>query len=161
VGDGATVTARIILFALDDLRARYGGCVPADADPRHDTSPFRAFRAELLALAARVASGPAELSFWWDGTYNGYALAVAIVPADALAGLSAEVLRLMATGVGPEPACPIDDERVATARADRYPLAFVEPGTTEVARDADGAAWEAPFGAATGHFGAPGVRRVR
>lgn len=147
--DGATVTARILLFALDDLRARHGGCVPAGADPRHDTSPFRAFRAELLALAARAASGPAELSFWWEGTYNGYALAVAIVPPDALAGLE------------PEAACPLDDERVATARADRYPLAFVQPGNTEVARDADGAAWEAPFGAATGHFGAPGVRSVR
>lgn len=146
---GATPTARILLFSLDDLRARHGGRVPAGADPRHDTSPFRAFRAELLALAARVARGPAELSFWWEGTYNGYALAVAVTPADALPGLE------------PGAACPLDDERVAAPRADRYPLAHVQPGTAEVARDADGAAWEAPFGAATGHFGAPGVRRVR
>jgi hypothetical protein len=140
--------ARILLFAIDDLRARYGGDVPPGADPRHDTSPFRAFRAALLAEAARAARATAELSFWWEGTYNGYALAVAITPPEGLAGLS------------PDAVCPLDDERVAAPRADRYPLAHVQPGQAAVARDAGGAAWEAPFGAPTGHFGAPGVRRV-
>jgi hypothetical protein len=148
VSDGATAPARILVFALDDLRARHGGCLPPGADPRHDTAPFRAFRAALLSAAASAARVPAELSFWWEGTYNGYALVVAVSPPEALPGLD------------PEAACPLDDERVATPRADRYPLAHVEPGTAEVARDAAGAAWEAPLGAATGHFGAPGVRRV-
>ena len=60
----------------------------------------------------------------------------------------------------PGPACPPDDDRVAPPRADRYPLAHVEPGRAVVARDADGATCEAPFGAATGHFGAPGMRRI-
>ncbi len=140
--------ARILRFALEELRARYAGAAAAESDPRTDTSPFRAFRAALLDLAARAATGPAELSMWWDGTYNGYSLAVAIEPQDALLGLDAAS------------ACPVDDDRVAVPRADRYPLAHVEPGRAVVARDADGASFEAPFGAATGHFGAPGMRRV-
>lgn len=140
--------ARILRFALEELRARYAGAAAAESDPRTDTSPFRAFRAALLDLAARAATGRAELSMWWDGTYNGYSLAVAIDPQDALPGLDAAS------------ACPVDDDRVAVPRADRYPLAHVEPGRAVVARDADGASFEAPFGAATGHFGAPGMRRV-
>jgi hypothetical protein len=143
------VPARVLTFALDDLRARHGARATPGADPRADTAPFRAFREALLDLAAHAATGPAELSFWWEGTFNGYVLAVAAEPAEALAALD------------PAPACPPEDERVAAPRADRYPLARVEPGRAVVARDADGAAWEAPFGAPTGHFGAPGVRRVR
>lgn len=142
------MTARVLLFALEDLRARHADAAPPGADPRHDTAPFRRFRAALLDAAARAAIAPAELSMWWDGTYNGYSLAVAIEPADALPGLD------------PSAACPADAERVATPRADRYPLARVEPGRAVVARDADGALWEAPFGASTGHFGAPGMRRL-
>lgn len=142
------MTARILLFALEDLRRRYGDRVPPDADPRLDTSPFRAFRADLLERAAAWATGPATLTMWWEGSYNGYALAVAVEPAGALASLD------------PSSICPVDDERVAEPRRDRYPLACVEPGRAEVARDGDGAACEAPFGAPTGHFGAPGMRRV-
>ncbi len=142
------MTARVLLFALEDLRARHADAAPPGADPRHDTAPFRRFRAALLEAAARAATGPAELSMWWEGTYNGYALAVAIEPAGALPGLD------------PSPACPADAERVAPPRADRYPLARVEPGRAVVARDPEGATWEAPFGASTGHFGAPGMRRL-
>lgn len=141
--------ARILLFALDDLRARYGALVPPGADPRADTAPFRVFRAALLELAAQAATGPCTLSTWWEGTYNGYALAVAAEPAEALLALD------------PHPACPLDGERVAPPRGDRYPLAHVRPGHAEVARDRDGATCEAPFGEATGHFGAPGMRRIR
>jgi hypothetical protein len=141
-------TARVLLFPLDELRRRYGPLLPPGADARVDTSPFRAFRAALLGAAASAARAPAELTTWWEGTYNGYALAVAIEPADALPGLD------------PERACPVDADTVAVPRADRYPLAHVEPGRATVARDADGAICEAPFGAATGHFGAPGMRRL-
>lgn len=143
------MTARILLFALDDLRARYGALVPPGADPRSDTAPFRAFRGVLLDLAARAASAPCDLAMWWEGTYNGYALAVAAEPAAALAALD------------PTPACPVDAERVAPPRADSYPLARVEPGRAEVARGSGGETFEAPFGEPTGHFGAPGIRRVR
>ncbi len=142
------VEARILLFALDELRRRYGGLVPPDADPRRDTTPFRAFREALLEAAARAAKGPAELSMWWEGTYNGYFLAIAVLPPDALAGLD------------PSSAGLVDEERVALPREDRYPLGCVAPGHAEVARDAEGAAFEAPFGAPTGHFGAPGIRRI-
>jgi hypothetical protein len=142
------VRARILLFALEDLRHRYGPLAAPGADPRTDGQPFRAFRATLLELAAREATAPAELSMWWEGTYNGYFLAVAAAPEEALAALD------------PAPACPADAERLAPPRADRYPLAHVEPGRAEVARDADGATWEAPFGVAAGHFGAPGMRRI-
>jgi hypothetical protein len=140
--------ARILLFALDELRARYADRLTPGADPRADTAPFRAFRATLLALAARAASAPARLTMWWEGTYNGYALAVAAEPAEALAGLD------------PSPACPADAERLAPARADPYPLARVEPGRAEVARGPEGETFESPFGEATGHFGAPGMRRI-
>jgi hypothetical protein len=143
------VSSRILLFALDELRARYADRGTPGADPRADTAPFRAFRAALLDLAAGAATAPADLSMWWEGTYNGYVLAVAMAPVDAVAALD------------PGAACPPDGERVAPPRADRYPLAHVEPGRAEVARDADGASFEAPFGAATGHFGAPGMRRIR
>ncbi len=141
--------ARILLFALDELRRRYGGLVPRGADPRKDTAPFRAFREALLEAAASAATGPTELFMWWEGTYNGYFLAVALVPPDPLSRLD------------PSLACRMDDERVAPPREDRYPLARVAPGCAEVARDAEGAAFEAPFGAPTGHFGAPGIRAVR
>jgi hypothetical protein len=141
------VTARIALFALEELRRRYGDRTPAGADPRHDAAAFRGFRAALLPLTAAAAREPALLSMWWEGTYNGYALAVAAEPAGALDGWD------------PSPACPCDGERVAPPRADRYPLARVAPGQAEVARDPEGVAWEAPFGSATGHFGAPGMRR--
>lgn len=140
--------ARILLFALEELRARYGAAATPGLDPRHDTAPFRAFRAALLDACARAASGPAELSMWWEGTYNGYALAVAVEPPGALAALE------------PDAVCPVDAERLAPPRADRYPLARVSPGRAEVAREPDGATHEAPFGAATGHFGAPGLRRI-
>ena len=143
------MTARVLLFSLEDLRAHHSDAAAPGADPRHDTAPFRRFRATLLALLARAAVAPAELSMWWEGTYNGYALAVAIEPAEAVPDLDASA------------ACPMDGERVAPPRADRYPLARVEPGRAELARTPDGATWEAPFGAATGHFGAPGMRRIR
>jgi hypothetical protein len=142
--------AHIVLFALDDLRARYGALVPAGADPRHDTTPFRAFRAALLdALAAR-ARGQAELAMWWEGGYNGYALAVALEPAAAVPGFEDAAAC----------ACPIDGARLAPPRHDACPLGRVGPGWSEVTGDASGATVEAPFGAATGHFGAPGMRRI-
>jgi hypothetical protein len=149
IAGGSPVTARILLFALDELRARYGALVPPGADPRADTAPFRGFRAGLLDLASRAAAAPCDLSMWWEGTYNGYFLAIATEPAEALAALD------------PSPACPLDGERVAPARADSYPLAHVEPGRAQVARGPDGETFEAPFGEATGHFGAPGIRRIR
>lgn len=142
------MTARIFLFALEDLRERYGGRVPPGADPRADTGPFRAFRAALLELAAGTASAPCDLSMWWEGSYNGYALAVAAEPAEALAALD------------PSSVCPADAERIAPPRAESYPLAHVAPGRAEVARGPGGEAFEVPFGAPTGHFGAPGVRRI-
>lgn len=141
--------AHIVLFALDDLRARYGALVPDGADPRHDTTPFRAFRATLLAALAEAARADAELAMWWEGGYNGYALAVAVEPPSAVPGLEDAAAR----------ACPIDGARLAPPRRDAYPLGRFGPGWSEVARDAEGAEVEAPFGAATGHFGAPGMRR--
>jgi hypothetical protein len=143
------MSAGIVLFALDDLRARYGGLVAPEADPRHDTSPFRAFRETLLAELARRAHGAADLTMWWEGGYNGYALAVAVDPADAVPDL----------GAAAAAACPVDAERVGRPREDRYVLGRVAPGRFEVIRT-DGATFEAPFGAATGHFGAPGMRRI-
>ena len=154
--------ARVILFHLDELRRRFGALVPEGADPRADTAPFRAFRERLLAEAARAAREPARLSMWWEGSYNGYCLAVAAEPAEALRDLD------------PERVCPLEDERleagaghpgaphapVARAPPDRYPLGEVAPGRAEVARDPDGTSFEAPFGTAAGHFGAPGMRRV-
>ncbi|OFX20416.1 MAG: hypothetical protein A2V77_02720 [Anaeromyxobacter sp. RBG_16_69_14] len=142
--------AHIVLFALDDLRARYGALVPAGADPRHDTTPFRAFRDALLDALAAAARGQAELTMWWEGGYNGYALAVALEPTDAVPGFEDAAAR----------ACPIDGARLAPPRSDAYPLGRVAPGWSEVTGDTDGAEVEAPFGAATGHFGAPGMRRI-
>jgi hypothetical protein len=140
--------ARILLFALDELRRRHGGSATPGVDPRHDVGPFRAFREALLHEAARSATGPAELAMWWEGSFDAYSLAVSCEPAASLAALD------------PSPACPVDEERVAPPRADGYPLARVVPGRAEVARDAGGGTYEAPFGAPTGHFGAPGVRRM-
>jgi hypothetical protein len=140
--------ARILLFALDELRRRHGGASAPDQDPRHDAAPFRAFRQALLREAARAATGPGELRMWWEGSFDAYSLAVSCDPAEAFQGLD------------PSAACPVDEERVAPPRADGYPLARVEPGRADVARDPEGGTWEAPFGAATGHFGAPGMRRI-
>jgi hypothetical protein len=140
--------SRIVLFALDELRARYGGRLPSGADPRHHTGPFQAFREALLREAAR-GTGSMRLSMWWEGTYNGYSLAVAFEPAEALPDLA-----------GLEAVCPIEGERMGEPRPDAVPMAEVTGGRAAVARDAAGAAHEAPFGAATGHFGAPGMKRV-
>jgi hypothetical protein len=140
--------ARILLFALDELRRRHAGAATPGLDPRHDGAPFRAFRDALLSEAARTATCPAELTMWWEGSFDAYSLAVCCEPAAALLALD------------PSPACPLEDERVAPPRADGYPLARVEPGRAEVARGPDGSNCEAPFGAPTGHFGAPGVRRI-
>lgn len=142
--------ADILLFALDDLRARFGDAAPAGVDPRQDTSPFRAFRAALLPALAARAAGEAEASMWWEGGFNGYALAVALEPAGAVAGAEA------AAGT----VCPVDAIRVAPPRRDRYPVARLAPGRFELLRDETGALVEAPFGSATGHFGAPGMRRL-
>ena len=143
------MNARILRFALDELRRAFGGHLTPGADPRHDTAPFRAFRAALLEAAASAAVRPCELSMAWGGTFNGYWLLVSVEPADALPGLDLAVV------------CAVDQDEVAPARPDRYPLAHVEPGHATVARAADGTTHEAPFGAATGHFGAPGIRRLR
>lgn len=145
--------ARILRFDLDGLRHAYGRLVPPGADPRHDTTPFRAFRAALLEAAAGAATAPCLLELWWEGTFNGYALAVAVTPPGALPGLDAAALAR--AGLPPP-----DDERVAPPPPDRYPLAHVEPGRATVARSPDGTTNEAPFGAATGHFGAPGMRAI-
>jgi len=140
--------ARILLFSLDELRLRYGHLVPRGADPTSDTTPFRAFRDALLAEGARAAEAPAELRMWWEGTFNGYCLAVSCQPAGAVGALR------------PGVACVLEEERVAAPRAGGYPLGRVAPGHAAVARDPEGGAFEAPFGAPSGHFGAPGVRRV-
>ena len=142
------MTARILLFALEELRVRHGASPPRGTDPRHDTSPFRAFRASLLEAIAVAARAPCQLLMWWEGTYNGYALAVGAEPAEALAEFD------------PATVCPIDAERVALPPASRYPLARIAPGRAEVVLDEEGGCWEAPFGAPTGHFGAPGMRRI-
>ena len=147
------MTARVLRFDLDELRRAHGRLVPRGADPRHDTTPFRAFRAALLAAAARAARAPCLLEVWWEGTFNGYALAVSVTPPDALPGLDAAALARAGLP-------PCDDDRVAPPPPDRYPLAHVEPGRAAVARNADGTTNEAPFGAATGHFGAPGMRAI-
>jgi hypothetical protein len=143
---GASV--RVLQFTLDDLRAGFGHHASPGADPRTDTAPFRAFRAALLAAAALAAVRRCDLSMAWGGTFNEYWLLVSIEPPDALPGLDLSQV------------CPVDQDEVAPARPDRYPLATVEPGRATVARAADGTTHEAPFGAATGHFGAPGIRRL-
>jgi hypothetical protein len=140
----------VLLFALEDLRARYVSAGAGEGDPRHDTAPFRAFRAALLDALSSAARAPATLGMWWEGGYNGYALAVSIDPGDAVPDAEAAASR----------ACPVDGVRDGAARREPYPLAAVAPGRAEVARDRDGAAMEAPFGAPTGHFGAPGMRRM-
>lgn len=147
--------ALVLAFSLDDLRHAFGSATAPGADPRHDTGAFRAFRSALLAAAARCAVAPAALSFWWEGTFNGYALAVAVEPAEAAPGLAEDVELARA--------CPVEAKRIAPPAATRYALATVtvDPRRAEVARDAEGNAFEAPFGAPTGHFGAPGVRRLR
>ncbi len=142
------MSARVLQFGLDELRRAFGARSTPGADPRHDTAPFRAFRAALLEAAARAATRPCELSMAWGGTFNGYALLISVEPPDALPGLDLGAV------------CAVEHDGVAPARPDRYPLAHVEPGRATVARAADGTSHEAPFGAATGHFGAPGIRRV-
>lgn len=140
--------ARIVVFSLEELRDRFGGATPAGADPRHDAGAFRAFRAALLDACARAARAPLSLSMWWEGTYNGYALAVALEPADAAGPVDLSSI------------CAADAERAGAPRAERRPLGRAWPGGAEPARDEAGASWEAPFGAAAGHFGAPGMRRI-
>ena len=141
--------ARILLFSLDELRRLHAPAAGgAQDDLRLEGAPFRSFRDRLLRAAARAATGPATLWMWWEGTYNGYSLAVACEPVEALARLD------------PTEACPLEDERVAPMRAEGRPLARVAPGRAEVAREPDGTSWEAPFGAPAGHSGAPGIRRV-
>jgi hypothetical protein len=147
------VDARLLRFDLDDLRHAYGVRVAPGADPRHDTAPFRAFRAALLEACAAAAAEPCLLEVAWEGTFNGYVLAVAVTPPGALPGLDAAALARAGLP-------PADDDRVAPPPRDRYPLAHVEPGRATVARNPDGTTSEAPFGAATGHFGAPGMRKI-
>jgi hypothetical protein len=139
--------AHVFLFSLEELRDRFGAATPAGADPRHDTAAFRAFRAVLLEAFARAARAPLSLSMWWEGTYNGYALAVAAEPAEALGPLELSAV------------CPADAERLGAPRGERWPLGRAWPGGAEAARG-EGGGWEAPFGAAAGHFGAPGMRRI-
>lgn len=146
--DSRNVTARIFLFALEELRDRYGAATPAGADPRHDTAAFRAFRTALLGACAAAARAPLSLSMWWEGTYNGYALAVAAEPPEALSGVDL-------SGV-----CPVEGERVGLPRRDGRPLGRAAPGEAAPAEVDEGGRWEAPFGAPAGHFGAPGMRRV-
>jgi hypothetical protein len=147
---GAT-EALVLLFALEELRRACGHRAVPGADPRSDTAPFRAFRDRLLAEASARARGEARLSMWWEGTYNGYALAVQVDPGAAVPGLAE----------GAAGACPVEDRRLAPPRQDGYPLARVRPGRAELERDGDGALVEAPLGAPGGHFGAPGMRRIR
>ena len=143
--------ALVLLFALEELRRRHGPAGARGDDPRADTRPFRAFRRALLAAAAARATGPAALSMWWEGSFNGYALAVQVEPAGAVPGLAEAAAA----------ACPVEAFRLAPPRRDGYPLARVAPGRSALLRDADGARIEAPLGAAGGHFGAPGMRRIR
>jgi hypothetical protein len=144
------MTAHILLFALDDLRERYAAGGSVEADPRQDTAPFRLFRTALLEALSARARREAQLSMWWEGSYNGYALAVAVDPDDAVHDLESAAER----------ACPVDAARLANPRRSRYRLARVWPGRAEVAREDDGAVVEAPFGEGGGHFGAPGMRRI-
>jgi hypothetical protein len=143
------VSARVLQFGLDELRAAFGRHATPGEDPRHDTAPFRAFREALLAAAARAAVRPCDLSMAWEGSFNDAWLVITVEPANALPGLDLSAV------------CALEQDQVAPARPDRYPLAHVEPGQAIVARAADGTTHEAPFGAATGHFGAPGIRRQR
>jgi len=137
---------RIVRFAVEDLRARHPAA--PGVDPRLDAGPFQAFRTALLEAAACAAVGPASLSMWWEGTFNGYALAVAIAPDGAVAPGALEA------------ACRAEGDRAGEPAGEARPLGTVAPGRAEVARDGSGAAWEAPFGPAGGHFGVPGMRRA-
>jgi hypothetical protein len=105
----------------------------------------------MLEAAARTAVLPADLSMWWEGTFNGYALAVQVCPAEAVPGLAE------AAAACGEP----ESVRLAPPRKDGYPLAHVTPGSAVLVRGDDGRLAEAPFGAPGGHFGAPGMRRIR
>jgi hypothetical protein len=147
-GQGEALT---VLFALEELRRAFGHLATPGADPRHDTAPFRAFRQRLLQAASGCARGEARLTAWWEGTYNGYALAVQADPASAAPALAEAAAA----------ACPVEGSRLAPPRKGGYPLALVRPGSAELERDEGGALVEAPFGASGGHFGAPGVRRIR
>lgn len=142
--------AQVLLFALEELRRAHGRRTPPGADPRHDAAPFRAFRDRLLELAAGCAVAEATLTMWWEGTFNGYALAVQAAPASALPRLEQVAAA----------ACPVEGVRLAPPRKGGYPLGRVEPGRADLLRDAGGAVVEAPFGAPAGHFGAPGMRRI-
>ncbi len=143
------MSTHIVLFSLDELRSTFPSQAAA-ADPRHDTGGFRAFRAVLLDALAKAAVAPAAVSMWWEGGFNGYALAVAVEPGESVPALDEVAGR----------ACPLEGSRLAPARPDRQPMGIVHPGWHTVARDDSGAVAEAPFGAPTGHFGAPGMRRV-
>jgi hypothetical protein len=138
--------AHVFLFHLDDLRSRYGAAVPEEHHRGSDTASFLTFRSRLLAELAPCVQRQAELSAWWEGTYNGYHLAVAVSPASALS-----------TAFDPESICPLEAERVAPLPRNGYPLARLAPGGWELAQGAAGETYAFPFGAATGHFGAPGV----
>jgi hypothetical protein len=147
-GHAPGTSARLLRFPLEELRRAYGHLVPQGADPRHDTTPFRAFRSALLEAVARAALAPCHLSVRWEGTFNGYALVIAIAPAEAVAALDL-------TSVG-----SAEQELVAAGPRRDYPLAHAGPGRAAVARNPDGTTNEAPLGAATGHFGAPGMRAI-
>jgi hypothetical protein len=137
---------RVFLFHLDALRSRYGVAVPEGHHRGGDTASFLAFRGRLLAELAPCVLTPAELSAWWEGTYNGYHLAVAISPPSALSA-----------AFDPELICALEAERVAPVPRNGYPLARLAPGGWELAQGVAGETVAFPFGAATGHFGAPGV----
>ena len=143
--------ALVLLFALEELRSTFGYRGAPGADPRGDAGPFRAFREAILGAASGCARGEVRLGVWWEGTFNGYALALQAVPAAALSGLGEAARRL----------CPVEVVRRTAPRAEALPLALVAPGAWRLLRDEQGCLVELPFGAATGHFGAPGVIRVR
>jgi hypothetical protein len=143
--------ALVLLFALEELRRAFGHRAAPGADPRSDTGPFRAFRAALLEAAAGCARGEARVSVWWEGTFNGYALALEVAPGAALPGLEGALSAL----------CPVEATRTAPPRADALPVARVAPGAARLLADEAGARVELPFGAPAGHFGAPGVLRVK
>ena len=145
--------ALVFTFPLEELRRAFGARATPGADPRRDTAPFRGFRERLLGAAAAAAVGEARVSMWWEGTFNGYALAVQAWPSLAVPGLAGAAAA--ACGIEPEAV------RLAPPRQDGYPLARIAPGSFALARGEDGLLVEAPFGAPTGHFGAPGMRRIR
>ncbi|MBI5067977.1 MAG: hypothetical protein HZB56_07035 [Deltaproteobacteria bacterium] len=147
----AAPEAQVLLLALEELRRAFGDRAAPGTDPRSDTGPFRAFRAALLEAAAGCARGEARLSVWWEGTFNGYALALEVVPGAALPGLAPALAAV----------CPVEAVRTALPRPDALPLALVGPGAARLLADEAGARVELPFGAPTGHFGAPGVLRVK